>query len=130
MKKFLAIACLTILSFSSAGCPKQQDLSKIPGKPVNTFEWDTYRTLLDTQAGINTAKQQYAAGTLPDSAKPALNRAIALQDTLVDLLKNYDKAARAGNDLTSLEAEITADLASLAGFIGELKQPATAKTGS
>jgi hypothetical protein len=124
VNKFLAVGCLALLSFGSAGCPKNQDLSQIPGKPVNQFEWDTYRALLDTEAGIKAAKAQYADGTLPEASKDVLNRAIVVQNTLTQLLRNYDAAARAGNDLTSLEGEITGDLASLLALVGQLKHPA------
>ena len=111
--KFSVAVCLIFVSIFSAGCPKLQSVSGAPvrtNQPVNSFEDYAFRTLLDTQAGLNKAKEQITNGGLPASLKSDLNRAIVVQDAAVQLLRSYDEAARAGQDVAALQQELASDI--------------------
>jgi hypothetical protein len=123
----LAIVFCCILAIGTGvGCAKVQVKAGVPGQiqPVNDFEAYAFKTLDDSQAGILKAKEQIANGGLPKSLAPDLDRAIAVYDVAIQILKNYDTAARAGNDVSHLQQELAGDLATLLQLLASLKPPA------
>jgi hypothetical protein len=131
MKNFALVAIVAILSIG-CGCSMQKTAATpppaygAPGQPMNAWEGNTYKALIDTQAGLLKASQQISDGSLPATLKPDLNRAIALQNTAVALLKNYDAKARAGGDLTAAQFELADDMKNLLDLLATLHQPAPA----
>lgn len=129
---FFLIAVMLVLTMNGCwGCAVVTPKSSTPAgtaaaapaanQPVNQFEANAYKTLMDAQAGLTKASQDFQAGTLPASVKPDLNRAIAVYNTAQSVLHNYDTAARAGGDVTALQTEVEQDLAQLLVLVANLK---------
>lgn len=129
--KAIAILALSSAALVSSGCPKSLavDSHAAANQPVNSFESYAYQALLSSQASLVQAAKEIQSGDLPASLKPDYDRAIAVQNTCVELLKNYDAAARKGQDVTALQVEISSDIATLAQLLVALKPAAAAPPG-
>jgi hypothetical protein len=121
----LAVSMTVCLAFTGCGA-HVATTAAVPGQvqPVNDFEAYAFRTLDDSQVGLNKTKEQILNGGLPKSLTADLDRAIALYNTAQQVLKNYDTAARAGNDVSALQQELAGDLATLIQLLANLKPPA------
>ena len=110
----VAIAVLTAAGILLSGCGAYKGakgLNPAAPQPVNTFESYAYQVLSDAQVGLAETDKKIKAGDLPPSVIPDYDRAAVLYNTLVSLLNRYDAAFRAGNDVSSIQTEISQDLA-------------------
>ncbi|HLZ12553.1 MAG TPA: hypothetical protein VKP58_08195 [Candidatus Acidoferrum sp.] len=107
----LAVATLNGVLLSGCGPYKAAKAANPAAQqPVNTFESYAYQVLSDTQAGLAETDRKLKSGDLPASMIPDYDRAAVLYNTLVILLNRYDAAFRAGNDVSTVQSEISADL--------------------
>lgn len=113
--------CLIVITGALlvAGCAHQVTAAPAPLPPgaLNAFDADSYRTLADGHAAVQSLQQQAAAGTLTLNAsqKTVLNKAITDVNTADHLYSLYH--AEAGGDTTALSTaiqQVVADLAALA----------------
>jgi hypothetical protein len=96
-----------------AGCAGGKYKAPVAGQPVNSFEEYTYTALSDAQTGLIETDKKIKSGELPASLIPDYDRAAVLYNTAKTLLVRYDAAYRAGSDVTSIQNEISQDLADL-----------------
>lgn len=120
--------CLIVISGALliAGCAHQATPAALPQGALNTFDADSYRTLSDGHAAVQSIQQDVSAGTvtLDANQKQVLNKAIADVNTADHFWKLYH--AEAGGDTTALTQaiqQVVADLAALA----TIPAPAAAK---
>jgi hypothetical protein len=109
--------CLIVITGALliAGCAHQVNAPLPPGA-LNAFDADSYRTLSDGHAAIQSIQQDAAAGklTLDANQKTVLNKAIADVNTADHLYQAYH--ASGAGDTTALSTaiqQIVADLALL-----------------
>jgi hypothetical protein len=109
----IVIAAAAILGILG-GCAALQSKAPVPvSQPVNAFEQYVFTALSDAQAGLAATEAKIKSGELPASLTPDYDRAAVLYNTLVSLLKRYDAAYRAGNDVQAMQTEISQDLEDL-----------------
>ena len=114
MKIRLAIAALAAFIFA-AGCGINQT-QVLPPHPnqVSPVDGMVYDGLLGLKGAIDNAKQEYAAGQIPASAKPVINDAIAVYDRAVPDWKAYRKAAAKSHSAATSGPQYTAVMADYA----------------
>ena len=112
--------CLIVIcgALLVAGCAHQVTAPAAPLPPgaLNAFDADSYRTLADGHAAVQSLQQQTAAGTLTltMSQKQVLNKAITDVNTADHLYSLYH--AEASGDTTALTQAIQQVIADLAGL--------------
>jgi len=115
-KSFFAslVIYLTVVN----GCAKYQPH---PGS-TDTFDSRTYDLLLVSQASLDKAKQEYAAGTLSGStAKEAINKAGEVYNLTRDAWNTYHGLKVEGKDATDAVARINALIPQLNQAIQDVK---------
>ena len=111
----IALCTLIALAGCAAGTPKPVTL---PPGAINTFDANSYTTLMGAQAVLNSVKADI--GKLPPEAKPALNKAIASYNIAEGAWqayhsgKNGDTAAVA-TALTQVSADVAVLLTQIRG---------------
>jgi hypothetical protein len=109
-----------------AGCVHPAN-APLPAGALNTFDADSYRTLADAHAAVQSIQGDVSAGkvTLNDGQKVVVNKAIADVNTADHLYKLYH--ANAAGDTTQLTQAIqlvVGDLAALStAFPNATKAP-------
>lgn len=83
---------LTVIAFLVSGCAMAQ---LHPGS-VSTLDSKSFDVLLIAQAVIDQARSELAAGSLPDTLKPALNRLIDAYNVARTSWLTYRNAVKAG----------------------------------
>ena len=113
MKPF-AYLLLAVSLVASVGCHK----SVVPVHPGSISNLDSYAydVLLVEQAAIASAREDYAAGSLPPQAKAPLNAAIEQYDITLGAWNAYHSGL--SKDSTALSNAINA----LVGAVGQLQQ--------
>lgn len=122
--------CLIVIcgALLVAGCAKvTAPAAPLPPGALNAFDADSYRTLADGHAAVQSLQQQTTAGTLTltISQKQVLNKAITDVNTADHLYSLYH--AEAGGDtaaLTQAIQQVIADLAGLAAIPNAQTAPA------
>jgi hypothetical protein len=109
-----------------SGCAHQVTATLPPGA-LNAFDADSYRTLADGHAAVQSLQQQAAGGTLvlTVSQKQVLNKAITDVNTADHLYSLYH--AEGSGDTTALSTaiqQVVADLAALATIPNAQTAPA------
>jgi hypothetical protein len=109
----LIVVCGALLV---AGCAHQVN-APLPAGALNVFDADSYRTLADGHAAVESLQKQASAGklTLDTSQKLVLNRAITDVNTADHIYKLYHASASGDTAaLTQAIQQVVADLAALA----------------
>jgi len=100
------------------GCAKYQPHPR----STDTFDSRTYDLLLVSQASLDKAKQEYAAGTLSGStAKEAINKAGEIYNLTRDAWNTYHGLKVEGKDATDAVAKINALIPQLNQAIQDVK---------
>jgi hypothetical protein len=109
-----------------AGCAHQAAAPLPPGA-LNTFDADSYRTLSDGHAAIQSIQQDVSAGkvTLGDTERTVLNKAITDVNAADHLYKLYH--ANGAGDTTALSQAIQQVVGDLAALSTAFPAPAAAK---
>ena len=110
-KLTLATTALLLLTLTVA-CATATKPTTLPPGAINTFDADSYITLMGAQAVINSVKADI--GKLPPGAKPILNQAIASYNVAEAAWQAYHSGAN-GNTaaLTTALTQVSADVAAL-----------------
>lgn len=102
------------VGIGAAGCAAYKGAkAPVPGQPANQFEAYSYAILSDAQAGLAATAAKIKSGELPKSLIADYDRAAVLYNTAVLSLGHYDKAYRAGGDVTVIQAEISQEITEL-----------------
>ena len=111
MKKLATFALIGVLTLTLFGCAAKITPTTLPPGAINTFDANSYITLMGAGAVIRSVKADI--GKLPPEAKPALNKAIASYD----IAEAAWQAEHAGTGnpaaLTAAITQATADVATL-----------------
>lgn len=111
----LAVALLVGVGFFAAGCGVKSYKGQAPtaNQPVNTFEEYAYAVLLDAQTGLAEVDKKLKSGELPKSVTADYDRAAVIYNTAIAALKRYDAVMRSGGDPSTIQTEISSELADL-----------------
>lgn len=120
-RSITALAVIAILMTAlGTGCPK--NVTPHPNQ-LNTFDGQAYDRLTEAQAALNEAKDQYAAGKLPVTAKTVINDAGAIYNTTSAAWLTYRDTlqGKTAGDPEAAKQALLADLNRLAQAIVNLK---------
>ena len=107
----IASACL-LLSTLLVACATKTTPTTLPPGAINTFDADSYVSLMGAQAVLSSVKADI--GKLPPSAKPALNKAIASYNIAEAAWQAYHSGANGDTaTLTKAITQATVDVAAL-----------------
>jgi hypothetical protein len=127
MRKAKHFALVAVLMVSMGACAAHVNH---PGT-ANTFDSDSYDTLLVTDSVIQSTKADYAAGTVPAAIMPqvktALNDLIRAYDAADVVYIAYHNAAMAGSATTAQQSAVASALATVGQKTAALT---SAKAGS
>ncbi len=115
----LKLAAVLLALLVLAACPTAtKSATTLPPGALNTFDANSYVTLMGAQAALNTVKADFAAGKVPASAKPALNDAIASYNTAESAWQSFH--AGKSNDQAALTAAIAQAVTSVSALITQV----------
>jgi hypothetical protein len=103
------LSLLLLLSLGSSGCSKN---AVAHPNQVNTFDGETYDTLIAIHAGIEQAKTELSNNTIPKAIVPgfkqALNGLVIAYNVANTSYQSYHKAAVAGTATPQMQADVQA----------------------
>lgn len=123
----LIVACVSVTVIACAKNSAGASTPALQPQAVDAFDQYAFDELATAKAGIDQAKAEIAAGNLPKSATPIVNDAIGAYNLAEGLAARYHSTGGTSLDASQLQSEITADLASVAGYIGQLKTAAAGR---
>lgn len=113
MKKLILILTIT---FALAGCSMLKPATAVPGA-VNSFDSDTYLSLITAKAVIDQAKSDLSSGLFPASVVPnvktALNGAVTAYNVADIAFQTYHASAVAGASTPAQTAAVTTSMGNL-----------------
>lgn len=116
--RLAAALMLALCMVTLAGC--QHSTKTLPPGAINTFDADSYNTLITCQAAINSAVAQFGADK---KAIPFIDDSIASFNTAIAAYKTYHNAG--GGNI----GELQADLNALVNSIAHLQKQINPSTG-
>lgn len=109
---------ILVVSLAFGGCAARP----IHPGSADKFDSASYDLLLVYDDGIKSAKTDLAAGTLPETTKPILNKFIDVYNTLDAATRAYHTAALSGNVPSDLLQKMAdAEAAAAAGWVEFVK---------
>lgn len=103
MKRHLSLALMAVLCLLLAACSMSTKPKTLPPGAINSFDAESYLSLMGAQAVLNSVKADIAK--LPPEAKPALNTAIQSYNVAEAAWQAYH--AGKTNDPAALTAALT-----------------------
>lgn len=117
--KLLVLLCLLPFLLPTSGCGPRY---LVHAGAYNQIDSAAYDALLIAEAAIDTARQQYAAGTLPAEAKPALNGLIGSYAVARQTWLTYRGILGSKGDATILQQQLVQDIADLSKAVLAFRQ--------
>jgi hypothetical protein len=119
IRKQRMAAVLLALALVSSGCHKKV----AHPNAINNFDGSAYDALTAAQGALDEAKAQFAAGRLPQSAKPIINSTGESYNAARGAWLSYRDVAMGlkSGDLGELQSDLATALTSLNAAVGQLK---------
>ena len=117
-----SLPCGLVLLVLVLGLACQKNVRPHPNQ-INSFDGQTYDTLISAQAALDAAKAQYKSGRLPESAKPIINDAGSAYEqarTSWQLWRDITLGLKPGDPETR-QAKVRTDMQQLAAAIANLR---------
>lgn len=115
MRRYRVASVAVVLAILLAGCAK--NLTPSHPNQINAFDGVAYDTLITVQGSLNQAKA--LAPQFPQF-KLELNQAIAAYDSAIAAYKLYHTSAAGAPDMTALQTQINALVASVSKLLADL----------
>lgn len=115
MKPRKPVVVAALLFLLALGCSHSYVVH--PGS-INTFDSQTYDTLIVYHDAIESAKADLTSGQFPVAAKPVLNRFIEAYNTLQGVWTVYHTSGSANPDATAVTAALTQAAVAFTDLIG------------